>query len=157
MSAPDFKRRRAVLQPAAAPALPEECPAFTIVAPRDRTEHALLHRRRRFPILDQLRVAARTTRRVRFQGDMATLVSMVRASRADVLFRFLQGGQPAGQVAFQHRATAGMLCKDVVDICNQIHVLREWQYSDEQCAWARERLGILCGWGRQFPAIPDGP
>ena len=74
---------------------------------------------------------------------------------ADVLFRFLHG-QPAGQVAFEHRATSEML-DVVVDICNQIRVLREWQYSDEQCAWAQERLGILCGWGRRFPAISDGP
>ena len=80
MSAPDFKRWRAVVQTAAATALPEECLARTIVAPKDRSEHALLQLCRRFPILDQLRVAARTTRRVRFQGDMATLVNMVLVS-----------------------------------------------------------------------------
>ena len=86
---------------------------------------------------------------------MATLVNMVRVSMADVLFRFLQG-QLAGQVAFQHRATFEMLAV-VVDICNQIHVLWEWQYSDEKCSWVQERLGILCWWGRRFPAISDGP
>ena len=74
---------------------------------------------------------------------------------ADVLFRLLKG-QPAGKVALQHRATSEML-DVVVDICSQIRVLREWQYTDEQCAWAQERLGILCGWGRQFPAISDAP
>ena len=121
MSAQDFKRLT-VMQPAAASALPEECPARTIVAPRDRSEHALLQRCRRFSILDQLRVAARTTRRVGFQEDMATLVNMVRVSMADVLFRFLQG-QQAEQVAFQHRATTKML-DVVVDIRNQIYVLR---------------------------------
>ena len=128
------------MQPAAATALPEECLARTIVAPKDRSEHAFLQRCRRFPILDPLRGAARTTRRVRFQGDMATLVNMVRVSMADVLFLFLQG-QPAGQVAFSHRTTSEML-DIVVDICSQIRVLQEWQYTDEQCAWAQERLGI---------------
>ena len=135
MSTPDFKLLLALMQSAAAPAQPKECPERTLVAPRNRSDHALLQLCRHFPILDQLRVAARTTRRVRFQGDMVTLVNMVRASMADVLFRFLQG-QLAGQVVFQHRATAEML-DVVVDICNQAHALLEWQYTEDQCAWAR--------------------
>ena len=58
-------------------------------------------------------------------------------------------------MAFQHRATAEML-DVVVDICYPSYVLREWQYSQEQCNWAREQLSILCCWGRQFLAISEG-
>ena len=39
------------------------------------------------------------------------------------------------------------------ELCDNIHVLKEWKFSDSQCEWARERLGPECGWKCQFVPV----
>lgn len=154
MAAQAAKRRRALVQPVAAVTNLEPDPE-RYLAPGVRVEHELLQRCRRYPILEHLRVAARTTRAAQFQGDISTLVNMVRMSMSDILHRFLQGHSEEA-IRWRHQDTADML-QLVVEVCKQPTVLTGWKYSGEQCEWARERLGILCGAEKQFTAVSGGP
>ena len=152
-------RARAVAPPESA-AESLEGGATLFGAPEVGAEHELLVRCRRHFVLQRLGVAG-STRAAKFQGEISTICNNIHVRMADAFFLTLQGW-PAGDVRARHAETDEVLAL-LRELCENIQVLKEWKYTDEQCEWAQTRLGRLCGWKRQFvplggaqPVVPVG-
>ena len=152
-------RARAVAPPESA-AESLEGGATLLGAPDVGAEHELLVRCRRHFVLQRLGVAG-STRAAKFQGEISTICNNIHVRMADAFFLTLQGW-PAGDVRARHAETDEVLAL-LRELCENIQVLKEWKYKDEQCEWAQTRLGRLCGWKRQFvplggaqPVVPVG-
>jgi hypothetical protein len=123
-------------------------------------EHELLVRCRRHGLLQRLGVAG-STRAAKFQGEISTICNNMHVRMADAFF-LTQQGWSAVDVRARHAETDEALAL-LRELCENIQVLKEWRYTDDQCEWAQTRLGRLCGWRRQFvplggaqPVVPVG-
>ena len=136
------------------------CTAVVSHAQLAGAEHELLVRCRRYVVLQRLGSAA-STRAAKFQGEISTIVNNIHVRMADASFLTLQG-RGTDELRARHTDTTEMLGL-LRELCGQIEVFRAWRYTEAQCEWARERLGRVCGWRRQFtpvigaqPVVPVG-
>ena len=119
-------------------------------ASKARAEHGILVRCRQHEILNRLGTAG-SVRESKFRVEISTIVNNLHVRMADAFFVTLQRRQ-ACDVLARHSETTAML-RLLRELCDNIHVLKEWKFSDSQCEWARERLGPVCGWKRQFVPV----
>ena len=93
-------------------------------------EHELLVRCRRHGLLQRLGVAG-STRAAKFQGEISTICNNMHVRMADAFF-LTQQGWSAVDVRARHAETDEALAL-LRELCENIQVLKEWRYTDDQC------------------------
>ena len=121
-----------------------------------RGESEVLRKMRRHHTLDRLRLIGGRRRgnmviqgrKVKFVVEVAAVVNLIRVQMCDLLFAFLHG-MSADQVRMRHSETLKML--DVLyELFDDLQVLEEWGYSEDQRIWLKDRLGYVIGANRSL-------
>ena len=106
----------------------------------------VLREMQRFELLDRLRRAARSNRRVAFQGEVAIVLNQISVRVCDALMVCLRG--EAEVFTIQRHVETTKMIGLLTELCSRPDALRIWNYNDEQSEWLLERVRQLVGANR---------